>query len=90
MWDSGDGIDTAFADIEELSHACKYADCTHTSEPGCAVLRALADGIPDAARLASYRKLKAENDYAADSSRYLEIKKARFKEISKVNKSRRK
>ena len=37
-----------------------------------------------------YRKLKAENDYAADSSRYLEIKKARFKEISKVNKSRRK
>ena len=62
MWDSGDGIDVAFADIEGLSCACRYADCTHTAEPGCAVLRALADGTLDAARLASYRKLKTEND----------------------------
>lgn len=90
MWDSGNGIDTAFADIEELSRACKYADCTHTSEPGCAVLRALADGTLDDARLSSYRKLKTENDYAADNSRYLEAKRARFKEIAKINKSRRK
>ena len=90
MWDSGDGIDTAFADIEELSRACRYADCTHTSEPGCAVLRALADGTLDAARLASYRKLKTENDYAADSSRYLEAKRTKFKEIAKINKSNRK
>ena len=90
MWDSGDGIDTAFADIEELSHACKYTDCTHTAEPGCAVLRALADGTLDAARLASYRKLKAENDYAADNSRHLEAKRAKFKEIAKINKSGRK
>ena len=90
MWDSGDGIDTAFADIEELSRACKYADCTHTSEPGCAVLRALADGTLDNARLSSYRKLKTENDYAADNSRYLEAKRAKFKEIAKINKSRRK
>ena len=90
MWDSGDGIDTAFADIEELSHSCKYADCTHTSEPGCAVLRALEDGRLDADRLASYRKLKTENGYAADNSRYLEAKRAKFKEIAKINKSGRK
>lgn len=90
MWDSGDGINTAFADIEALSHACKYADCTHTAEPGCAVLRALADGTLDAARLASYRKLKTENDDAADNSRYLEVKRAKFKEIAKINKSARK
>ncbi len=90
MWDSGNGIDTAFADIEELSRACKYADCTHTSEPGCAVLRALADGTLDDARLSSYRKLKTENDYAADNSRYLEAKRAMFREIAKINKSRRK
>ena len=90
MWDSGDGIDTAFADIETLSRACKYADCTHTAEPGCAVLQALADGTLDAARLASYRKLKAENDYAADSGRYLEAKRAKFKEIARINKSGRK
>ena len=90
MWDSGDGIDTAFADIEELSRACRYTDCTHTAEPGCAVLRALADGTLDAARLASYRKLKTENDYAADNSRYLEAKRTKFKEIAKSNKSNRK
>ncbi len=90
MWDSSDGIDTAFADIEELSCACRYADCTHTTEPGCAVLRALADGTLDAARLASYRKLKTENDYAADNSRYLEAKRAKFKEIAKINKASRK
>ena len=90
MWDSGDGIETAFADIEELSRACKYADCTHTLEPGCAVLRALADGTLDAARLASYRKLKTENDYAADNSRYLEAKRTKFKEIARINKTGRK
>ena len=90
MWDSGDGIDAAFADIEEMSRMCRYADCTHTSEPGCAVLRALADGTLDAARLASYRKLKTENDYAADNSRYLEAKRTKFKEIAKINKSNRK
>ena len=90
MWDSGDGIDTTFAEIEELSHACKYADCTHTAEPGCAVLQAVEGGMLDAARLESYRKLKTENDYAADSSRYLKAKRAKFKEIAKINKSGRK
>ena len=90
MWDSGDGIDTAFSDIEALSRRCRYADCTHTSEPGCAILATLADGTLDVARLESYRKLKTENAYAADSSRYWEAKRAKFKEISKINKSDRK
>ena len=90
MWDSSDGIGTAFSDIEELSHTCKYADCTHTAEPGCAVRRAIECGTLDAVRLESYRKLKTENDYAADSSRYLEAKRAKFKEIAKINKSGRK
>ena len=90
MWDSDGGIDTAFSDIEELSHGCKYADCTHTSEHGCAVLAAIASGALDTARLESYRKLKTENAYAADSSRYLEAKRTKFKEIAKINKSRRK
>ena len=90
MWDSGDGIDAVFADIEELSRACRYSDCTHTSEPGCAVLKALADGTLDAARLESYRKLKTENEYTADNSRYLEVKRAKFKEIAKINKTNRK
>lgn len=90
MWDSGSGIDTAFSDIEELSRACRYSDCTHTSEPGCAVLNALANGTLSPSRLESYRKLKAENEFAADNSRYLEAKRTKFKQIAKLNKLNRK
>ncbi len=90
MWDSGDGIDTTFADIEELSHACKYADCTHAAEPGCAIRKALADGTLDSGRWEAYLKLKAENDYTADSGKFLEAKRAKFKKIAKINKSNRK
>lgn len=61
LWDSGEGVHTAFRDIEELSHRCRFSNCTHTAEPGCAVQRALADGTLDAARWASFRKLKGES-----------------------------
>ena len=90
MWDNDGGIDTAFRDIEALSHACRFSDCSHTTEPGCAVRAALADGTLDGARWESYRKLKTENEFAADSSRYLEAKRAKFKEIAKINKSNKK
>lgn len=90
MWDSGGGIDTAFADIEALSRACRYSDCTHNSEPGCAVRKALEDGTLDRARWNSYLKLKTENEYAADSTGYLEAKRARFKDIARINKANKK
>ena len=90
MWDSDSGIDTAFSDIEELACGCKYANCTHTSEPGCAVLAAIAAGTLDAARAESYRKLKTENAYVTDSSRYLEAKRMKFKGIAKINKHNKK
>lgn len=90
IWDSGDSIDSAFSDIEKLSQMCRYSNCTHRSEPGCAVRKALEDGALDIARLDAYRKLIAENSYAADCSKYMEAKKAKFKEISKINKSAKK
>lgn len=90
LWDSDSGIDNAFSDIEELACGCKFTDCTHTSEPGCAVLRAVADGTLDSVRLESYRKLKTENAYAADNSRYLEAKRTKFKNIAKINKFNKK
>ena len=86
MWDNDSGIDNAFSDIEELSHGCRYADCTHTAESGCAVKQALEDGTLDYTRFESYRKLKVENDYAADNSRYLKSKREKFKRIAKINK----
>ena len=90
MWDSGGGIDTAFADIEALSRTCRYSDCTHNGEPGCAVRKALEDGTLDRARWNSYLKLKTENEYAADSTGYLEAKRAKFKDIARINKANKK
>lgn len=90
LWDSEDGIDTAFRDIEALSRACKFSNCTHTKEPGCAIQAALKDGTLEQARWDSFRKLKGENASAAGGSRYLEAKREKFKEISKINKASRK
>lgn len=87
MWNSEQGIDAAFCDIEELARGCKYRNCTHSAEPGCAVKKAVEEGKLDAMRLASFKKLAAENDYAANSSQYLEAKREKFKNIAKINKS---
>lgn len=86
MWDSEAGIETTFSDIEELADRCKFRDCTHTGEPGCGVCKAIEDGTLDLERFESYLKLKKENAFAADGSSYLEAKKQKFKEISKINK----
>ncbi|MBB1254093.1 ribosome small subunit-dependent GTPase A [Streptomyces sp. OF3] len=65
LWDAGDGIDRAFAEIEELTADCRFPDCGHRSEPGCAVLAALADGGLPARRWESYLKLRRENERLA-------------------------
>jgi len=60
LWDAGDGISRAFADIEELATQCRFRDCQHESEPGCAVRTALESGLLDARRLGNMRKLERE------------------------------
>jgi ribosome biogenesis GTPase len=52
----------AFADVEELAQHCRFADCTHTVEPDCAVRAAVEEGTLDAGRLASYLRIAAEAD----------------------------
>ncbi|UGX88326.1 ribosome small subunit-dependent GTPase A [Phyllobacterium meliloti] len=59
--DVGHGIETLFAEITELAPLCRFRDCTHAHEPGCAVLAAVAAGSLDPERLARWRKLQAEN-----------------------------
>jgi len=63
MWDSADGIDQAFSDIAELASACRFRDCTHSGEPGCAVEEAVSAGKLAERRLESYRALQAEVRY---------------------------
>lgn len=62
----------AFADIEALAADCRFGNCTHTTEPGCAVLQAVREGALDPRRLSSYQKLKKEAAYQGLSARKLE------------------
>jgi ribosome biogenesis GTPase len=50
----------AFPDVEEIAEGCRFRDCRHAGEPGCAVVAAVADGRLDAERVASYVKLQGE------------------------------
>ncbi|MGC0366970.1 ribosome biogenesis GTPase [Rhodococcus sp. 27YEA15] len=65
MWNADDGIGKTFPEIEELISGCRFSDCSHIAEPGCAVLEAIENGDVDARRLASYRKLQKENEWNA-------------------------
>lgn len=87
MWDAKSGIDRTFSDIEELALQCRFRDCTHTVEPGCAVQKALKNGTLSKERMQSYQKLKIENDYMEHAKSYLEVKEKKFKEIAKYNKN---
>ncbi|PZS33414.1 MAG: ribosome small subunit-dependent GTPase A [Pseudonocardiales bacterium] len=65
LWDSAAGIEQTFSDIETLATECRFGDCTHHGEPGCAVAGAVADGALSARRLANYEKLLREQTWLA-------------------------
>lgn len=74
------GIESAdlsktFADIDELSTKCKFHDCTHTSEPNCAVQKAINHGLLSEERFANYLKLKKEAKYENLNSKQIETEK---------------
>ncbi len=60
VWDADAGVATTFADVETLAAQCRFRDCTHGAEPGCAVQSALAEGRLDPARWRNYAKLQRE------------------------------
>ncbi|MET7620791.1 ribosome small subunit-dependent GTPase A [Streptomyces sp. NPDC005408] len=61
LWDAEVGVGQVFAEIEDLAEQCRFHDCAHEAEPGCAVLAAIDDGSLPERRLESYRKLLREN-----------------------------
>ena len=63
LWEMDDGLDNAFSDVTELAEACRFGDCGHGNEPGCAVRDAIAAGTLAAERLESYKKLDRELAY---------------------------
>ena len=77
----GDGVSVAFADVEEAAQACRFRDCRHASEPGCAVREAI-----DAERLAAWRKLEREREYVESKTneRLRLARSRRFKTLGKT------
>jgi ribosome small subunit-dependent GTPase A len=60
LYDDGDGVDTAYADVALLAADCRFRDCGHRTEPGCAIAAAIDDGRLDPGRFTGWRKLQAE------------------------------
>lgn len=87
MWDAGEGLSAAFADVEALAERCRFRDCTHRTEPGCAVRAAVERGELSEQRLRSYEKLRVENAWSEDAEASLRAKKEKFKGIAKANKA---
>jgi ribosome biogenesis GTPase / thiamine phosphate phosphatase len=92
LWDAEEGVGEVFEDIEELARSCRFRDCTHRSEPGCAVAEAIEQGSLSAERLASFEKLRREDAYLQRkrdrSSR--NSAKRRWKTIHKDQRARQK
>ena len=61
LWAAREGLDESFEDIQALAAACRFRDCTHENEPGCAVVAA---GL-DAGRMENYKKMRREVEYLA-------------------------
>jgi ribosome biogenesis GTPase / thiamine phosphate phosphatase len=70
LWATEDSLDATFSDIASLAQGCRFRDCTHSVEPGCAVAAAVTDGSLAPERFASYQKLGAEIRRATAASRY--------------------
>lgn len=85
-----ESLDRVFADVEELAADCRFADCAHTSEPGCAVLAAVEAGDLPERRLLSWRKLQREAHWMATrhDARLRAEERARWKRIAAESRGR--
>lgn len=90
LWNAADGLEHSFEDIEQYFAKCKFRDCNHQSEPGCAVKRAIANGELSQERWNRYLQLKKESSYSDGKDDYLSQKWKRNKQIAKDVKSLKK
>ncbi len=91
LWIEEEDVDTMFAEIEALVASCRFRDCGHENEPGCAVTAAAEAGTIDPARLASWRKLRNEARYLRSREDPVEAarERARWRTVSKRIKAMR-
>ncbi len=89
MWDVSNGLGEAFSDVEQYLGKCKFSDCKHRTEPGCAVREAIANGELSSKRWESYVRLKSEAKYSDNKTAFLRHKQQRNKDIAKFSKQKR-
>lgn len=90
MWDVSSGLGEAFSDVEQYLGKCKFSDCKHQTEPGCAIQEAIAKGELSPHRWESYLRLQSEAKYSDDKAAFLRTKQQRNKDIAKRNRQRKK
>ena len=90
LFDAEEGISTGFADVEELFTQCRFSDCGHKTEPGCAVRTALTDGSLSAERWERYQAQMRENRFVDDKAAYMREKEASYKSIALYSKAKKK
>ncbi len=90
MWDVSQGLGEAFGDVEQYFGKCKFKDCRHQTEPGCAVKAAIENGELPPDRWNSYLNLKREAKFSDDKGAYLRQKQQWHKELAKWSKQKKK
>jgi ribosome biogenesis GTPase / thiamine phosphate phosphatase len=83
LWSSGHGIERAFADVFDVMDRCRFRDCKHEDEPGCAVQAAIAEGMLDPLRLSSMKRLVAE-ELALEEEQRAQLKAQDKRGVRKV------
>jgi len=86
MWDVNDGLSETFSDVEKYFGNCKFSDCKHQTEPGCAIKAAIESGELSLERWNSYVSLKSEIKFSDDKAGYLRQKEQCGRNIAKMNK----
>jgi ribosome biogenesis GTPase len=85
LWDAQAGISQTFTDITDLVKQCKFSNCTHTNEPGCAVQTAIREGRLEIARFKNFDKMQKEQQYieARQTQSAAKIERDKWKSIHK-------
>lgn len=90
VWEVDDGLADAFSDVDELAARCRFRDCKHKNEPGCAVREAIQNGELSLSRFESYLKLKTEAKQSGSASELRRKKEQKFKNIAVSKRRNRK
>jgi ribosome biogenesis GTPase len=90
VWADDDALDATFADVDSFASLCRFSDCGHHAEPGCAVLAAVESGELDEARLESWRKLQRELAHLArkQDARLASEERKRWARLTREGRSR--